>query len=107
MSGEEIARAIEMRNEHAAARGAYDSTCGTCVRVRREAEELAAVLAPLVEQAKREGAAEAWDEGWSQGAHDMKDTIHWGESVCRRSTNPYRAERAAQMPQDEGRGGEG
>lgn len=49
---EAAAEAVEMCDEHAASRGAPDVTCGTCVRVRRDAERqadaaLTAVLAAL------------------------------------------------------------
>lgn len=36
-----LAQAIESTDDHAAARGTYDDTCGTCVRVRTNAQTTA------------------------------------------------------------------
>ena len=54
------------------------------------AQSQAELLAPLVEQAKREAAAEIWDDGFKAGQGSMLVSAG-GET----RTNPYRAEQAA------------
>lgn len=70
---------------------------------------LAEVLLALFEQAKQEGAAEAWDAGYMSGweDRDADEESPLPAGGQHDTPNPYRAERAAQTPQDEGRGGEG
>lgn len=99
MSGEEIARVLSEHQLHDSM-----NLCRGChwrpragqgsLRIQHRAH-LAHVLAPLVEQAEREAAATAWDEGYMSGWDDRNSDEHEplpaGEQHD--TPNPYRAER--------------
>lgn len=70
---DELVTLLETQDEHGARRGVYDSTCRTCVKVRKQAAHLADVL---IAAGWSKGDRLPWHaDGWdaNRAAFDLGD----------------------------------